>query len=478
MTRIMLSSEQADGTGGTAERPSYVFPTQDLKVSIEALIDLLIANGVPVVRGTVSDMFVFPRITLSEKTGAQALAELMSIVPDAVCYIDYSGTGLPSINVVRRGDMTADTYAVGVDNVEIADLFPRLDLEVQGIEVQSVTRRVSDGKTQWAAQTSGTAVAGKKQIVIVSGPEPNAFLPKDRYDSFECQTLSLPGTGKTLAQSLVSGSNHVASSLDGPLKDFVFATDERIATLIRELGPSFSNLLHLSNGGRFCVSQYFSGNLSAYTYFDLDRPNIISKEPSTGLYIVTSKDRVPEWAKEQNGWTVIQGSLTGFCRVTYAGAQGPAWWPEVAKRGSTLIGYAANTGGDQWNAFIEFSIPIQLVNQNLPTLTTVYRQWDYDYIAPPSTLAADLLAAQDWVPWEGRVTTVADEVDGAQILNKKVNVTNTLPACATMGALPKRIVYEIMRGRKTVDLGAPARVDFGTLANKFRKNPKDNIVYL
>jgi hypothetical protein len=110
--------------------------------------------------------------------------------------------------------------------------------------------------------------------------------------------------------------------------------------------------------------------------------------------------------------------------------------------------------------------------------TTVYRAWDYDYINPPAGMAAALLAAQNWIPYEGGIRLVADMVDGAQDLHRKYNVTGSLTPHATMGALPKRIQYDIARGRKIIDLGAPARVDFGTLASRFRRSPKDNIVYL
>ena len=89
-----------------------------------------------------------------------------------------------------------------------------------------------------------------------------------------------------------------------------------------------------------------------------------------------------------------------------------------------------------------------------------------------------MLAAQNWIPWEGSIQTVADTVDGAQSLIKKFNVAGTLTACSTMAALPRSVTYDIARGRKTIRLGAPARTDFGSLASRFRRSPKDNITYL
>ena len=69
-------------------------------------------------------------------------------------------------------------------------------------------------------------------------------------------------------------------------------------------------------------------------------------------------------------------------------------------------------------------------------------------------------------------------MDGSTLLNKKHNVVNGLSACATMGALAKSVSYDLMRGRRTVNLGSPARTDFSSLAARFRRSAKDNVVLL
>lgn len=490
MDRIALTSTQTDETGASGERVSYVFPTQDLKTSIEALIDRAITNGVPIIRGTVDAMFVFPRITLSEMSCAQALAELMSIVPDAVAHFDYSGAGNPILNITRRGAMAASTLTIGTDTVEDIDLLPRLDLEVKKVTIQSVTRNATTGLNTWATQTSGTSTPGKNQILVTSGPEAANFLPVNRYDQFACQTFTMP-TGGVAIGSLTSSTSHSATSVTGLIKTFVLENDMALATMIREFGSSFSSYLYLSNGGMFKTSNYPTGSDSSYHYQKLDKPNLIAKESTSGLYVVASADSVPDWAKWENGYTVIDATLSGFVRYTrFSLTTDPVWWDEAVRRAAgSKIGYPINenwpSGGDtstsgnyQYNAFFEFAIPCKLISTSFPSLTTVYRQWDYDYVATPAGLAAALVSAQDWIPWEGRIQTVADSVTGAQDLDKKWHVANALPACASMAALPKSIVYDIERGRKTINLGSPARTDFGTLAARFRRSPKDNITYL
>lgn len=483
MTRIQLTQSQVDGEGSSGTRANYVFPTQDLKTSIEALIDRAIANGVPMQRGTVSAMFSYPRLTLSERSCGQALADLMSIVPDAVAWFDYSVAGLPALNVTRRGDMSAATLTVGTDAVEVLDLYPRLEQKVEYVEIQSVTRNATTGETQWASETSGTPAAGRNQIVVVSGPEPAAFLPKDRYDSVALKTFTMP-TGGISIGSLTTSSSHSATSVTGDAKTFVIENDEAVATMIREFGSSFSSYLYLSNGGRFLVSLYTTGNLSGAPAFYLDKPNLISKDSTSGMYVVSTQTRLPDWMTWENGYTVTDATLTGFLRYTRDSMNTiESWWDEGVRRAAgNLVGYKANVSSTasyyQRNLFFEFAIPVQLIGTSFASLTTVHRQWDYDYVSPPAGLAAALVAAQNWTPWEGRIQTVADVLDGSPDLQKKFHVAGALPDCASMGALAKSLSYDLKRGRKTITLGPPARTDFSTLASRFRGHPKDNIVYL
>lgn len=484
--RIALTQVQADAESNTKERPSYVFPTQSLKTSIEALIDRAIANGVPVIRGTVATMFDFPRVTLSEKSCGQALADLMSICPDAVAFYDYSGASgtYPTLNISRRGGMSAQTFTIGTDDIEEIDVQPRLDLEVASVKVAYNTRNSTTGDNQFAEQTSGTPAAGKNQIMVVSGPEVVDFLPKDASNTTQIQTFSMP-TGGISIGTLTTSSPHSATSVTGNPKTFVTQNAQEIATMIREFGSSFSSYLFLSNGGRFMVSNYPTGNMTGALGIFLDKPNLISKDSTSGMYVIMSGGIVPDWLEDENGYTITDATFTGYMRYTRNSLTAePAWWDEASRRAErTLVGYEANYSGgtsgyQQYNAFFPISIPCKLISFNFTTLTTIYRAWAYDYINPPAGLAAALLGAQNWVPYEGQISLVADAVDGAQALDKKYNLAAGYSPHATMAALAKRITYDVTRGRKIISLGAPARTDFGTLASRFRRHPKDNIIYL
>jgi hypothetical protein len=129
-----------------------------------------------------------------------------------------------------------------------------------------------------------------------------------------------------------------------------------------------------------------------------------------------------------------------------------------------------------WCYYCDYQL--ETINQSWPTLTTVYKPWEYDFLTPPAGLAANLVAAQNWVPWEGPVTLVADDCSGDNLLPGKYHIANGYQAQADMGAMARAVEHDIMRGRTTVELGAPARLDFGSLVARIRRDPKDNIVYL
>ncbi len=473
MQRIPLSSDQVDSASSTRERPVFVFPTQDLRTSIITLIDRMIASGVPIIRGTVADMFAFPRVTLAEKSFAQAFADLMSICPDAVAHFDYANAPLPILKVSRRSEMTGETLTIGSDEVEVVDVWPRIDLEVASIKVGAAKRNTTTGATEYEEQTTGTPSAGKNQVIVISGPEIGDFLPADADNSFEIRTIAMP-SGGTSWGTLDNTSPHTTASVSGAFADFILANDENLATLSREFGGAFSNHLFVSNGGNYRV-----GFVSSYFFRLLDKPNLIAREATSGMFVVRSTDPVPDWASSENGYRVIDATLVAHVRYSEVIGSAPAFFAEIARYAEdTHFGPEYPAGSNQYNAFFTARIPVKLIDASFSSLTTIYRAWAYDYIQPPAGLAAALLAAQNWTPYEGRIRTVADDVDGAQGLDKKYRLVHGFPAHSTMDALARGIKYEISRGRREVLLGAPSRVDFGTLANRFKRHPKDNIIYL
>lgn len=461
MERTNLTEDQKDATDATAERHSYVFPTQSLATSIDSLMDRAITNGVPMTAGNVATMFNVPRMTLSEQTCANALATLMSWCPDSVAWFDYSGGAAPILNVSRRktglavGSMPAITYTIAADSVEIGEITPRMDLEVARNELHYMVRNATTGKPAWAAQSSGADAAGKRQIVTVSGPEIVDFLPKDDFDSYALQTLSLNTVFTGGFQSLDPAIKTIFATYGYGRDPYYYAgvPIQRFwtGTEVREhLFPPYS--CKDSKGVKLATESY-------HLILTANPPSWLTDQ---GIAVTLSQWFLMLELPSNTGYSPCFG----------------AW-----RQGATDVGVAIinGMGSAPYNWAVREA---KLSGWVLPNalghtaLTTVYKPWEYDFIAPPDGLAAALVDAQNWVPWEGPITLAGDVVSGDNLLPNKFNLANALPPCAIMGALAKGVSHDIMRGRTTIELGAPARVDFGTLVSRVRQDPKDNIVYV
>jgi hypothetical protein len=433
MGKILLSGDFVDGAGVTDDRTSYVFPTQQLRLTLRTLINRADDLGVPHARvndaneaARIHGMYNMLKTTLSNMSLAAALAEIMSCVPDAVAWYDYSGSG-PALNIHRRGDMTPVSYAVGgtgAVRVESAAIAPRLDQKVDRVELKYMRRQATNGYPRWANQGHGSGSPGKIQIVTISGPETLPFLPKDDFDKVNLKTtpavLGLPS----------------AVTLDPVLADAI---------------KRYGSLKYLSA----------SANI---TYPGWHR--ILSGETA-------------EWMRKDYGLRTKQLRITGWVKATYnsgagSGGYGPAG--SFLKSIGRLLQSNTTGGTGTIEVFVDYTIPA--INLAYPTKTTIYKAWDYDFLSPPASLAENLRDAQNWIPWEGPVTIARADPDGANALQNLYNLTNSHPDHADMDAMAKSVTYEIMRRRVILDLGAPARLDTGSLVNRLRRSPQDNIEWL
>lgn len=470
MQQIYLTNQALSGSAD--DRAQYVFGTGDIGLMIRQLIDRGIGNGVPMIRGgSFPEMYDFTRVTLSNMTIADALAKMLARVPDSVAWFNYTAaTGVyPSLRISRRNGTDGMkvpangkilTYVVGTDAVEDLYLAPRLDLEVKRVELKHLDRHPTTGAHRNQQQASGTAVTGKLQIVTVSGPEIVPFLPKSDFESATIKTHS------------------------GSFDALVRLRDTTLASAVKQHG----SVPGLSASSLFT----YVGNSGAmkrdYKYFPTSQVWSDSGKNLTAgsRFLVVSAD-LPEWARKQ--YKGIRVTYTGTWIASHYSSAGPwsAAFAALRSGAATGSGYANNDGTGFFNWLARpFSFPAILISavaglpQNPPWLkaTKVYKRWDYDFIQPPSGMAAGLRIAQDWVPWQGRFSTVGDSVSGTNLLGRCINVAGALADCADMRALPKALAYDILRGRTMWELGAPARLDFGTAVGRVPTNPQDVIVQL
>lgn len=487
LNQIYLTSNQTDASGNVAERVKYVLATGDLKTRIAALIDRAIANGAPMLRSTIAEMWDTPQITLSNMTIARALAQMLARVPDAVAWFDYSTTGEdPKLKISRRngGDAMPDLgYTLGSDVVEKSlRLAPREDLLVKRVELNFMDRNPASGKPRFQTQGSGTTATGKLQIVTLAGPEVVDFLPIDDLQSATVQTGAsgvIPTSHILLNDSVIAalrkkyGKNNVPGAVADSITYWTGSSTKKTKNTKRFPGLSVLR----DNGG---VISSFSG-----------------------YYLVLSKD-LPAWAIAQ--WEGIKVTVSGTWLAAWRDSeQGPGTpWSSAFKELRTgAFAVASNSwenetpyGGTMppggWGfadyrvdwAARQFTVPGVLLKavsglpQNPPwtSATKVYKAWDYEFVQPPAGMASALRVAQDWLPWEGQVPVVKDAVNGSNLLGRAINLSGTVAECATMRALQKTLTYDLLRQRVVHTLGAPARIDLGTAMGRVPSSPQDVIV--
>ena len=76
------------------------------------------------------------------------------------------------------------------------------------------------------------------------------------------------------------------------------------------------------------------------------------------------------------------------------------------------------------------------------------------------------------------MTPATTTPDLGQWLARVFNVHGSLPAHASMLAMPKQAQTNLYTGATRIDLGAPQRFSFANLVSKIRRTPQDNIQWL
>jgi hypothetical protein len=125
--------------------------------------------------------------------------------------------------------------------------------------------------------------------------------------------------------------------------------------------------------------------------------------------------------------------------------------------------------------YLDFKIEAILTTSPIGS-STIYKPQDYDYLAPPASLAANLLSAQNFTPYEGSIRL--DRSSFPNLSNEllyKVNVSGAQSSLTSAGALARAITYDLAGQSLDIEIGAPSRFNFSTLGGKVRQTPQTNI---
>lgn len=472
----------------TQDRPTIIFNEATVSANITALLNRAIALGAPIAIGTIATTFTIPKLQLSMMTFADVLAELMRWVPDCVGWWDYNGSSDPTFNLSRRGGMSATTYTVGTSQLADFDITGRDDLKPSRVEIKYIARTAA-GLPEYQTQGDGTATTGRVQTIGLSGKELDTFLPPDDYQSY---------TAITSALSTSAAINNAVKAIIPQVVDSraKFGGYPRVGN---------DNDAKLTNGETLYYGNYIGRQMEQNSsYFAQVQPTLQFTNPETGAAVPTSGKYLvigqaqPDWAKDAyaNAQKVritgrlyraqnktrnhyLNGVVETYIEPDWSSAF--AWtereeaiyyyWGETKPTSSTVTeGYRVSFN------YLDFEIEAILTTSNYATPTTIYKPQDYDYLAPPSGLAANLRSAQNFTPYEGTIRLVYSSLPPlGNELQYKINLVGSQAALATAGALVRAATFDLANASLDLELGAPSRFNFSTLGGKVRQTPQTNI---
>jgi len=535
MERINYTSTQTDGSGATATRMTGVFGDAingtNLQTAIQTAIDRCVTLGVPIANiaggSSVATYFTVPRVTLNQSTCAQVISELVRLVPDTMVYFDYT-TSTPTFHVTRRGVATTRTLTLGTDPVESIDVQPIYEMKVDRVELPYVERN-REGRTVFNTQSSGTAATGRVQIVTVSGPELDTFLPNDLFDvvtfnaypNYEALALYTPSFKAGRDAGMIAGSYNLDGGFYGGRQnssEFSGSTGYTVGP------PAFvdGNGAPISLAGKTVA---LTSETPEWMIQSLDAQLVrVSGTIATTREVGYSPSL---WAQKmglQDTWYPYYIDIDSSTAYKWVGRQlmtaqfnfemlafanPPHYTGAVVARTNTTI-TLASTASSINGFYVDAIINAPNMPTNPPRVVTaydgatktitfasvtnaqrpnvgntytlsdikIYRPGDYSFVYPPANLAANLVAAQNFVPYEGGISIVEEVPGGTRYRGCKVNIVGSLSEHSTMGALVSEESINLATGQTAISLGTPPRLDYRTFVDRIRKTPQDNIVFV
>ena len=471
----------------TQDRPTVIFAEGTVSANITALLTRAIALGAPIAIGTIATTYTIPKLQLSMMSFADVLAELMRWVPDCVGWWDYNGSGTPTFNLTRRSLMSATTFAVGTAPLEDFDLTGRPDLLPSMVSIKYVTRTAA-GLPEYAEQTAGTAVAGRVQTIGLSGKELDTFLPPDDYESYTAQTVNANQTTGLLKPSILAMIKQVTDSRGQ------FAGYPRDADITLADGEVLK--WYRAVGSRAAYAGFLTYREPALLFLDaasglpvsrVGKNLVISQDPpewAAGVFASATKVRMTGRIYRLEPSTLYD--FTGTSLVTTDVQNEPLWsqafpWNQTFSASyRAVIDPPANKNPDLAQAVFhnsyDFDVECYLTTSTYSTPTTIYKPQDYEYLSPPANLASNLLSAQNFTPYEGSIRLKYSALPAlTNELQSKFRITGAHAGLGTADAMPRAITYDLATQSVDIELGAPSRFDFGTLAGKVRQTPQTNI---
>lgn len=518
-----------DEAGNPGDRPRWVFSQANLQAHLQEVLTKAITDGLPIALGTVPSIYEVPAMSFSLTSFADVISGLLDWCPDAVAWFDHSAeqgeaqaatattieleggasvvddfyngleieirsganvgetrvitdyvgatrtatvaawTITPSagddytietpaaFNVTRRGAATAKTIVVGTDKITEFDLSPVSELQVGQVRLPYASVNGSN-EIAWEEQASGVAAPGKVWVITIAGPETVDFLPSTGGFSDDLNIELTTTDLATAVKEALDGYAGLEATYPEGGTGWIFSVADTVTT--KTVTHSWSEA---TEAGKSWANPAVPAGKSFIFFEEGQQP--------------------PQWAID--GFGLTRYSLTHLRYVdgnsptstpAYDGARsgdldqfflGTYYWYSNSKTDPNAIGsfeYAWLVKEFRDEEFQMWMIP----TANIPGTGKLSRSAldSFSFLSPNSGLAANLLAASNWLPYEGRIVLSPGTITPEAILSKKINVTGHVAALATAGALPRAYELDLDAATVTIELGAPARKDFRSLVNR------------
>ena len=447
------------------ERPQFRCPKGNIRDHIIRLLQRAISVGVPIEIGEIAACYDCPTTTFRDGSFAYALAELARLIPDSVIWWDYSGTGNPKFNLSRRDPSQASTFVLGSDDITSIDLTPELDLKVERVTVESATRAI-DGSVEYRSLNAGIN-SDSRQIVTVSGPELAEILPPDPLDSVTISTepaFFSPGSSlthdsiKKIWKLWVETETSTGVTTSEPLRPWGFYTldDDR----------------------------YDQGVIPKY--YREDGSPILGGDDEREIVYTTNAEAIPQWFVEQVGG--VKGSHKGSWYLKIRYYTGSTIWNQLTEFERVMWQKA-----DFYDSWIEepspglffrylglwFNLDVPFV-AIAPDVTdvTYWQAPAYTFEAPPSDYAANLLAAQNFLPYSGGVDLQLQPGGFIRRSGVTLNISGGLKPWESMGAIIQGETLDLETGLHSLEVGVPGLRSGLNSVSFIKRDPADNVIIL
>lgn len=452
LEQIALSELVDVGTESESDRPQFRCPLGEVEGHIERLFARVKELGAPVDLGEVAPCYAIPTTTFRDASFGRALSELLRMVPDAIGWFDYSGTGNPRFRVSRRDTLNAEAFTLGSCPVISGTLEAEFGLKVDRVSIP-FAERLETGVTAYREQKAG-GTSGTRQVFPVSGPELVDFVPPDPIDGIQVTTVDVGGAVNLNIQSLWQfwadwQLRHpaVTSLL---LQPWISTSTSEPHTFFNGIDPA----VYLEDGTALTGG---------------DNQNAIAYVPN---------QTVPNWIDEL--YEVQRGYINGTFYVFIADAPGddPTYVTELLEAASsvtTITGGADN--GDRYLFFGLEEVPVVLLPVSL-TDSNLFKPLAYEFETPPANFAKNLQEAQSWLPYSGSLSLDLDGQPFSRRSGQTVNVENGRPSWANMGALVKGEQIDLFGLTHSLQLGVPDRLSGTSPVTRLERSSSDSVVLL